>query len=263
MAKFVLPVCILFKRCFMTGQIKKVTKINIMLINKSIYFHKLRQKKQSEVVFTTVLPIRDAIDKLNTEIAALQKKLNKHSLPSFNSREKKFKEIETQKETINSTIGEIEQMIRAVSFAEKRMVIAIQSYFFNTLKRVILLYRTIQQESLTKCEMYNEYKADDTIYEDENLLQMTIHRTSQIRQNIFNLTNTLLELKMILKNQSMAIDRIDFFFDRSNFYLEEANREIEKMPGNFTKYKDFIIYCLIYLICILLVLVLIKIAREK
>lgn len=233
-----------------------------MIANKSVHFHKLRQKKRPEVIFISVQPIRDLINQLNVEISNLQRKLNKHSLPSFNSREKKNREIEAHKDIINSLISDIDSQIKAINLEEKRIVISIRSYFLNILKRQIMLYRTIQQESLKKNEVYDECKIEENNeYEKETLLQMTMNRTAQIRQNIFNLTNTLLELKMSLKNQSVLIDRIDFYFDKSNFYLEEANREIEKIPGNYTEYKDLIIYSLIYVICILLVLTLIKLSR--
>lgn len=233
-----------------------------MLINKSIYYHKLRQRKQHCTGFATVDPIRDGIAKLNMEIAALQKKMSKHALPSFNARERKTRDIEAHKTAINAKIRELENMVKAVGVSEPRMNLSIQSYFYTLLKRIVVLYRAVQQESLNRSDVYDESQMNDTFYDDEARLQMAMGRASQIRQNIFALTNTLLELKMALKNQSMTIDRIDFFFERSNFYLEEANKEIEQIPGNFTEYKDFIIYCMIYAVAILLILVLIKTAKE-
>lgn len=235
-----------------------------MIINKSIYFHKLRQKKCPEISFYTVQPIRDDIDNLNIEISLLQKKINRQALPSFDSREKKLKDLEAHKAAINTLIKNIEFRVKEIDFVEKRLVSSIQSHFFTILKRIVLLYRTMQQESLKVNEIFDEYRLDDAVRVNEGmLLQMTIDRKSRIRQNIFNLTNTLMEIKMALKNQSTLIDRIDFYFDETNFYLEEATREIEKIPGNYTAYKDFIIYILLCIIGILLALTLVKIARSK
>lgn len=233
-----------------------------MIVNKTISFYKLRQRKRPDVEFATVQPIRNAIVQLTIEISALQKRLNKSLLPSFDTRERRMRGIEDQRCTINDTIRGIEIEIKRIALPERRMVISMQAYFFAMLKRIVMLYRSIQQESLRKDEAYSEYAPSETVYEEGCLLQMAAGKTAQIRQSIFNLTNTLLELKIALKSQSTMIDRIDFYFDKSNFYLEEANKEIEKIPANFAGIKDTIIYILIYAICLLLALSLAKIARS-
>ena len=51
---------------------------------------------------------------------------------------------------------------------------------------------------------------------------------------------------------------IDFYFDKSNAYLNEANKEIDQIPSKITKYKDWIIFFLLYIICLLLVMILVK-----
>lgn len=234
-----------------------------MILDKSTDFHNLRQKANVEITYASVAPIREKINQLNISISNLQRKLNRNSLPSFSSREKRFREIDICKENINAMVHDIEQTIKDIDIIEPRMLSSIQTYFLGILKKIIIFYRSVQQENLKKHEVYNEYMSPETCYEDDRLLQMTISRASQIRQNIFNLTNTLLELKMALSKQTNLIDRIDFYFDQSNFYLGEANREIDKMPGSFTEYKNFIIYCLIYIICILFILTVIKVAKSK
>lgn len=237
------------------------SKQRLMIINKTIYFYKIRQYKASSVEFVSTDDIRNNITLLNVEISNLRKKLNKNSLPSFNSREKRFKEIETQKEIVNKLIENIDLEIKKFKVSEKRITVSVQSYFMTILKRIIIVYRNIQQDSLRKCEIYNEYDDDD--FRENGAVQYATIRSNNIRKSIFNLTNTLLELKMAIKSQNSLIDRIDFYFDKSNFYLDEANKEISKIPGNYTGTKDMIIYFLLYLVCVLLFLVLIKISRAQ
>lgn len=234
-----------------------------MIANRSICYHKLRQNKSPEIVYASVQPIRNLITQLNIAISNFQQKLNKQSLPSFRSRERRTQEIETAKDTINEMVKELDTSIKRIDIPEMRMCVSIQTYFFRMLKKIILFYRTLHQESLKRHEEYNDHKPVEICYEDERLLQMTVSRVSHIRHNIFSLTNTLLELKMVLKDQTSMIDRIDFYFDKSNMYLERANDEIEKLPEHLTGFKDFAIYCLIYVLCILLVLALIKTARNR
>ncbi len=229
-----------------------------MIVNKSIHYNSLRPQLADTRQWISVQGIRENITQLNIGISDLQKKLNRNSLPSFSSREKRFMEIDEAKEAINKQIKSLDLKIRELEIPEPLMGDAIQTYFFTILKKIVILYRSIQQDNLRKHEVYNEYKTQETLFEDEKLLQMTVSRVSQIRQQIFNLTNSLIEIKMALKNQGGLIDRIDFYFSKSNHYLTAANNEIDKIPGNYTKYKDFIIYMLLYCISILLIMAIIK-----
>ncbi|KAI5169112.1 hypothetical protein PAEPH01_0447 [Pancytospora epiphaga] len=234
-----------------------------MIVNRSIYFYKMRGKKVEEPQFATVDSIREALNLLSIEIAVLQKKQSRQALPSFSSRTKKMLEIKTHQECIANSIKTIDANIKAIVFKEKRISSSIQMYFTNMLKKLVVLHRTIQRESLSKNEIYDECQTQETMMPTENAMKLTVNRTAQIRQSIFNLTNTLLELKLTLKDQSMTLDRIDFFFDKSNFYLEEANQEIDKIPSNYVALKDFTIYFLLYIIGVLLIFVLIKLHRGK
>lgn len=229
-----------------------------MIVDKTGYYDNFKGFPTNKCTFISVQTIREHILELNKKISTLQKQLSRNTLPSFCSKEKKFKEIDNAKESINQKIKEIEEVIRKIKIKEPLMVSAIQTYFFNILKKIIVVYRALQQDNLRKHEIYDEYRVTETQLEDEELLQMTITRAAQIRQQIFQLTNTLLEVKMVLKNQTGMIDRIDYYFTRSNNYLNEANEEISRIPENYTKYKDMLIYAMIYFIAVILIMILMK-----
>ncbi|KAI4291947.1 hypothetical protein PAPHI01_1221 [Pancytospora philotis] len=234
-----------------------------MIVDKSAYFHKMRVGQPHSVCYTSLDHIRDEITRLNVAISGLRRKLDRQALPSFASRMRKTQEINTCKENINAAIRTLDTHIKSIAFAEERMAIAAQSYFLTMLKRIVMLYRTVQRESMRGPELYGEGVQPGAAPAECSMLQRTISQTTQIRQSIYSLTNVLLELKLALKNQSTTIDRIDFFFDQSNFYLEEANKEIAKIPSCLDKYKDGAICALLYLVCVLLILILIKTARRN
>lgn len=234
-----------------------------MIVNRTIDLLRLRRYKRLPSQIRTVNSIRDLLESLSSEINELKQKLNKNLLPSFISKEKQAKDIQTQKTRINTIIQNIENEIKSFECSEQKISFSVRNYFFNLLKKAILTYRTAQQDHLRKTDSYNEYEHSDGSPPDECLLESIVVQKSNIRQSIFNLTNILLDLKMTLKSQTTMIDRIDCYFDETNFYLENANKEIVKIPGNHTAPKDMIIYFLIYIICVLLILVLIKEARQR
>lgn len=234
-----------------------------MIVSKSIYFHKIRAKPAVPCAYISLDCIRDELSKLGLAISTLQKMMNKQMLPSFTSRDRRTHEICAQKKAIGKEISAIESKIKGFNLADQRITTAVQSYFFMMLKRIIIFYRGIQQECMRKSPVYNDYELGIAATAEECMLQQTIDRATHIRQTIFSLTNMLLELKIVLKNQTHTIDKIDFFFDQSNFYLDETNREIMKIPSRFGEFKDGIIYFLLYLICLLLILVLIRAAKKN
>jgi len=233
-----------------------------MICNKTIHFMKMRQGPIPAANRCIILPIRIRIAKLEEDILDLKKRMNKLALPSFSSREGKLKELDSQRHRINVEIKEAEKEIRGIRYPEDKITKSMQSYFIRMLKRVVLDYRKSQQESLREISTNGIAGAGFAASESERLLEETVQRTTNIRKNILQLTGTIAELKTALTAQNAMLDRIDYFLENSNFYLGETVKEIEKIPGGILRIKDFIIYVLIYIICVLLVLTAIKIHRE-
>lgn len=237
-----------------------------MIVNKTLHFMKIRLQPPKEFIPNLSTDrLRSDLKTLSIEVASFSNKLERSILPSFNSRERKSKEIRDARERIEGRIKEIDKEIREITAPDRVIVEEVQHYFLAALKKLLIFYRDIEQKSLEMPESYDgciqhpEYCNDA----EECMAQELLSRNAAIKSSIFSLSNTILQLKTTLKSQTSVIDTIDFYFDKANAYLEEANREIGRIPGKYTSFKDMVIYCLLYLICILLCLVLVKAYKSK
>lgn len=234
-------------------------------MNKTLHFIKIRQSPSKE--FTPGLSagrLRDNLKALSAEIASFNSKLERSTLPSFGSKERRSKEIKDARERIESKIREIDREVKELVIPEKIIIEKVHHYFLVILKKLLILYRSIEQKGLEMSE--SACSSQQPVYNndaEECMAQDFVSRNAAIRSSIFNLSNAIVQLKMVLKNQTSMIDTIDFYFDKANVYLEEANREIGRIPGKYTSLKDMAIYCLLYLICILLCMVLVKVYKSK
>lgn len=224
-----------------------------MLENKTPYFLKLRNTPTMFLPILTIEPITEKLEALNINVLALDRKLEKNSLPSFDSKISKQKEIFDLRNEIQKLVKETENEINSFSTFEPHITESIRLYLFNSLRTILTNYKSAEQKNLVQVDQ--SIKTYD--YGNE-MMQETMQRSSNIKTNILNITNTLIQLKMALKAQSLMIDSIDYYFDKSNMYLIKANQQIEHIPGKITKFKDYIIYTLLYIICVLLMMILIK-----
>lgn len=234
-----------------------------MIVNKTIELCRLRHFKKQSVQTISVDDIRKDLVKISELIEVFKQQLHKNLLPSFVPKEKQNQEILKLKDNLNNLIESTENKIKTFDCAEMKIVKAIKNYFFDNLRKFVLKYRSVQQEHVKKTDIYSDYCTESGIYKENEQLETMISQKCNVRESIFRLTNTLIELKMAIKDQNQYLDRIDYFVDETNFYLENANREIIKIPGNYTKFKDMIIYILIYIVCVLLVLILIKQMKKR
>lgn len=237
-----------------------------MIVNKTLHFIKIRQSPLKEFVpDLSVDHLKNNLKALSAEITSFSSKLERSTLPSFNSKERKSKEIKDARERIENRIKEIDKEVKSLAIPEKVIVEKVQHYFLSSLKKLLVLYRGIEQKSLEVSETAHNSSQQPVYNNDaeESMAQNLLSRNAAIRSSIFNLSNTIVQLKMVLKNQTSMIDTIDLYFDKANVYLEEANKEIGKMPGKYAGIKDMIIYFLLYLTCILLCLVLVKAYKNK
>ena len=234
-----------------------------MIINDTTGFTRMRHGHCTEPVLASVQPLRDAFTRLNLAVAGFEKRLSRHALPSFSSRQKRDKEVEAHRAEIDGMIREIEGTIKECRVSDPNMRLSIQTYFLQMLKRAVIAYRAMHQEALKRQEVHADLPPAESPADDGHLLTLTISRVSHIRQSVYALTNTLLELKMALKNQTEALDRIDFHFGNANYMMERAHAEIEKIPGSISGFKDFVLYCLIYVLGVLLALALLKMFMRR
>lgn len=234
-----------------------------MIQDKTAYFISLRKSPHQPSKLLSIDAIKSKLVSLNNSLALLENKLELSSLPDFGSRIRKMKEITDIRSAIEQTAKSIEQETKEFHCQDNKIQEAVQSYLLSMLSTSLSRFRASQQKSLTpEDEKYENNIGGNTDFEWE-MAQETQQRNQSIKTSIFNITNTLVQLKLALKNQTGQIDSIDRCFEKTNVFLEQANKEIEKIPGRYCGFKDKIIYGLLYVICILLSMIIIKIYRKQ
>lgn len=224
-----------------------------MIQDKTTYFMNLRKTPSSFTSTITINPILLKLEVLNNKVTLLNKKLERNSLPSFDSKIVKQKEIAELRGEIQNLSNESEEEINSFSITNKCIANSIRMYLLNNFRQILSNYKLAEQKNLVQVdESIKSYEFGD------ELIQETVQRSNNIKANILNLTNTLIQLKMALKSQSTMIDSIDHYFDQANEYLRQANKQIAKIPEKYTRFKDWIIYFLTYVICVLLSMILVK-----
>lgn len=224
-----------------------------MIENKTSHFLALRTTPTITINLLTIDPILQKLEILNSKVGLLNKKLERNSLPSFDSKVSRQKEITDLRTEIQNISRETEYDINSLPILNQRIASSIRMYLQKNFKLILSNYKSAEQKNLIQ--------VDESIksYEyDTEMIQETVLRSNSIKSNIMSITNTLLQLKAALKTQSMMIDSIDQYFDQSNAYIKQANKHIAHIPEKYTKFKDWIIYFLIYVICILLSMILVK-----
>lgn len=236
-----------------------------MIVDRTNLYIQLRgsnMNKDFKTITTNI--IRSDLRLLDMEIQVFKVKLEKNKLPSFQSKDKKRSEIKIIKDRIESNIRECTIKIKEVQLSSKPIAISIQEYFFKILKKKIIEYKEIEAkcviEEVNSAEEENIMFGQDT----QDLMEReSTYKSNNVRTSLIALNNSINQLKNILSSQTSMIDTIDLHFDMSNVYLEQANKEIDKIPGNYTAFKDKIIYFLLYVICILMAIVLYKVYQTR
>jgi hypothetical protein len=239
-----------------------------MYQNKTQYFLLLRNTPTCPSTLISIDPIAEKLKILKNKILILNKKQDRNSLPSFDSKEAKRKELTEVQVEIETLKKNIETEINSFVTCEEIITNNIKKYLILQFKNILAGYKKIK----TNSNHVNE--SESSIYHipsnsegnsliggcliDQSQETENLQRNINIKSNIVNLSSSLMQLKLALQSQSSMIDSIDYYFDKSNSYLNEANKQIDKLPGKLTAYKDWIIYTLFYIICCLLMMILIK-----
>lgn len=199
-------------------------------------------------------------DKIN-ELVVLQER---QCLPSFVSRKTRMEEISNRKNEINNTIETLDKDINRVENFKLPTIMrkTIRNYFSKELQQIVHKYRSIQQDFLKKVSCMEIF---DKLEENEEVAVLLDNKKqiNDIRQSIFSLTTTLMELKMLVVDQNWKMDRIEFYMIDTNENIKKTNMELMEMPNSRIFFKNRIIYCLLLFVCILMVLTLVKVYRHK
>lgn len=241
------------------------SNLNKMILEKTANYMQLRNRPTYvPLKELSVSGLRRKLKELSLEIGIYNQKLEKINLPSFINRNRKSKDIKAQKEKIEMVFTELNKEILGINISEMLVQSVVQEYFLGLLKRNKILFKSYEQKEFFLLESKHQETNEETLENvEEFLVQDNFNKSSQIKFSLLNLTNTIMQLKILLKSQLSLIDTIDLYFDKSNVYLEEANLQIEKIPKKYTKFKDAIIYTLLYLISVLLIIILIKVYHAK
>lgn len=234
-----------------------------MIHDRTEHFLKIRQTPSRGYSPLTISPVTRLLEALDTSIQQLENRMEMFTLPNFGSREKKHREIADLKERIQHMAKEIEAGARAFVCAEHAVQEAVQLHIFGQLQLQLTKFKRLEQMQLYSppakvsdggfcCTQLEGHGTEGAVALE------TLERANNIKTCIYNVTSTLIQLKMALKAQTGLIDTIDSCFEKSNMYLERANDEIERLPGRYCGFKDYIIYVLLYVICVLLVLIFVK-----
>jgi len=247
---------------FQKGTIKMHTNTKIkMILDKTVHFVQIRHTPiRDAACLFSLESIRSNLKSLSSEIIWYNNKLERNNLPSFNLKDRRTKDILNLKSSIEDRIRDLNVAIKNFIVPDSIITDKINLYFTILVKKCTIEYKNYEQKNV----LMSDLPSPDIHHDPEEYLkQDTIYKNSQIKSSIINLTNSLIQLKMILKSQISMIDTIDFYFDKSNVYLEEANKEIDKIPKRYTRFKDWVIYTLLYVISILFMMILIKVYKKQ
>ena len=211
--------------------------------------------------------LRKHLSQLDKNIAVYKNLINYDNLPSFKENIKNKEKIKDIKAHIETSFNNIHTEIKQFTIQIENKIISdtIYNYFEKCLENAILIYRKIITENIKKT---SSFEILNSIVNDSNVTHFNIfdnqyeylqkNSNRQINKSLLSISNTLMEIKINLKEQSLFIDSLDRYFESTNKYLIMANEEIRKIPKTYIGVKDKIITLLITILIVLLLMLLIK-----
>lgn len=239
-----------------------------MIRNLSLKFVQLRNiQAMACEVYLDCSYLRNHLTQLDKNIVVYKDLINYDNLPSFKENVKNKEKIKTIKTHIESSFNNIHTEIKQFALQIENKIISdtIYNYFEKSLENIILIYRKIITENIKKT---SSFEILNNIVNDSNVTHFNIfdnqyeylqkNSNRQINKSLLSISNTLMEIKINLKEQSLFIDSLDRYFESTNKYLIMANEEIRKIPKTYIGMKDKIITLLITILIILLFMLLVK-----
>ncbi|ORD94638.1 hypothetical protein ECANGB1_305 [Enterospora canceri] len=208
--------------------------------------------------------IKRNLEKLENSVNEYDRLLKKENLPCFSENSARIARIEATKSNIDqihqSIRNEISEFATEISYRSIRVIFI--EYFTQQLERAMIRYRNIIRDNIHRTssfEILNSVNSPTATF-DNNMFELQLKTNSNelINQSLLNISNTLAEMKINLKEQSLSIDSLDRYFENTNRYLDLANEEIRKIPKRFVRLKDKAIKLLIIVICCMLGALLMK-----
>ncbi|EDQ31322.1 t-SNARE complex subunit, syntaxin [Enterocytozoon bieneusi H348] len=239
-----------------------------MIKNLSLEFIQLRNiQTMTCEVYLNCDYLRKHLSQLDKNIAVYKNLINYDNLPSFKENVKNKEKIKDIKAHIETSFNNIHTEIKQFTIQIENKIISdtIYNYFEKCLENAILIYRKIITENIKKT---SSFEILNSIVNDSNVTHFNIfdnqyeylqkNSNRQINKSLLSISNTLMEIKINLKEQSLFIDSLDRYFESTNKYLIMANEEIRKIPKTYIGVKDKIITLLITILIVLLLMLLIK-----
>ena len=239
-----------------------------MIKNLSVEFNDLKSNchiKRHDLLSCSF--IEQKIRKLSNSTVKFEQILKIDTLPSFRENKENKLLVEQLKHEIETHQKEIKKAISA--FADIIPHKIIKENLFNHLSMLldqeIIKFKNILNDNIHKTTKFDIL---NNIFNESNNFQYMTYELEQeqilknkdvlIEQTLFTITNTLMEIKMHLKSQSIAVDSLDRYFENTNVYLDRANEEITKIPQTMFGLKDKVIKFLFFLVFSLSLALLIK-----
>ncbi|TBU18698.1 putative subunit of t-SNARE complex [Ordospora colligata] len=235
-----------------------------MFANRTLEYRRMARIGSLKFAPISMTGIRKSLSDTRESISRLGILQEKHGLPSFTTRIKRRKEIDDLKRTIVESIACIERKIEDLNGCTNSKCLSgnIGEYFSAQLRAIIYDYRSIQQEFLKNIDLHEELEHEENENIDEKST-VVVETVKDLRKSIYDLTSILLNMRMAVGQQSLQIDRLDFYFDSINFYLESTNNELEKIPATHGKLKDKIMYSMLVMSTVLTLMSLMKMVRNR
>jgi hypothetical protein len=231
-----------------------------MIVNRTLEYKRLNPHSRPKS-FIDVSKIRKSIDEIYKNIKLLNIKQDKLKLPSFESKKKKRLEIQKMNDLIKERFKELEKMISEICTTDTNLNKFIINYFNTKLKTVLLDYKQVQQSFLNiSCQEISRDVLDEECQMNATL---ELDNIMEIKKNIYEITNFILEMKMLIHQGSVSIDRLDVIYESSNINIEKVNNELEILKNNYKGVKDKLMYFMGGLVLILTILAIIKIESRK
>ncbi|WUR02754.1 Golgi snap receptor complex member [Vairimorpha necatrix] len=237
-----------------------------MIINRTAEYKKLNTlPHRGQCV--SVSNIRSNIDEISKNIKLLNIKQDKLKLPSFESKSKKILEIQKMSELIKTRFKEIETSIIEIDTGNIDLNKFVINYFSTKLKTVLLDYKQVIQNDRSNLETYtglkDNIKNNNINFYELDTLTVENKEVAEIQKNILEITNVILEMKILMHLGSSSIDRLDLIYDETNMNIEKVNKELRIMKKNYKGIKDKIMYFLGILVIILSISSIIKMELRK
>lgn len=230
-----------------------------------------QQAGRAKQLATTFL-IRQSISAAENAMHRISAMLKRLELPVFTEQCHLKKMLWQEQTTAAASLAAAEDALRALSVPCATLLKSLQQHYTERLRLTATRLGTLLTQ-IPPVDAREEpiiaplpEAATQPVAHPETELQMAklllprrdVQRDAQLQNTIFALAERLSELKSAVYAQDTLIDRVDHCFSAAEHHVGAATGEIGKLIHRSVRIKDYTIYFLLYLICVLLCLSAIK-----